>query len=267
MSLRFRVLVADDEPLARGMVAALAREDADVERVVECRDGGTLIDTLGHEPADIVFLDIEMPGLTGLEVAAALGAASGSPPAVVFITAFAQYAAPAFNVDAVDYVLKPFSDERFLEALGRAKRRVRERRLGELAHQMAGVAAELQSGEPREATAGSAHHLQRLSIKQGGRTIVLRAEEIVWIEAQDYCVTVHSTRGSHLVRASLTSLEARLAPGTFVRTHRMAIVNLEHVRETHDRDGLHLVLSEGTHVGVSRSRRSHVESMLAPRLR
>ena len=143
----------------------------------------------------------------------------------MFITAFSQYAVEAFELAATDYVLKPFSDERFLEALGRAKRRVRERRLGELAHQMAGVAAELQQSEP--AIVGSpARHLQRLSIKQGDRTVVLRTEEIVWIEAQDYCVTVHSTRGNHLVRASLTSLEGRLAPETFVRTHRMAIVNL-----------------------------------------
>src|SRR5262249_41188581 len=152
----------------------------------------------------------------------------------------------------------------FLEALGRAKRRVRERRLGELAHQMAGVAAELQHAEPGSSSPAESSHLQRLSIKQGDRTIVLRTEEIVWIEAQDYCVTVHSTRGNHLVRASLTSLEGRLAPDTFVRTHRMAIVNLTHVRETEERDGLRLVLSEGTQVGVSRSRRSHVESLLAP---
>ena len=169
---------------------------------------------------------------------------------------------------ATDYVLKPFSDERFLEALGRAKRRVRERRLGELAHQMAGVAAELQQSEAGESTAsGSPRYLQRLSIKQGDRTVVLRAEEVVWIEAQDYCVTVHSTRGHHLVRASLASLEERLSPEIFVRAHRMAIVNLTHVRETHDRDGLHLVLSDGTRVGVSRSRRSQVESLLSPRLR
>ena len=155
-----------------------------------------------------------------------------------------------------------------IEALGRAKRRVRERRLGELAHQMAGVAAELQHAEPGESpVAGSSQYLQRLSIKQGDRTLVLRTEEIVWIEAQDYCVTVHSTRGNHLVRASLASLEGRLAPETFVRTHRMAIVNVMHVREALDRDGLRLVLSEGTQVGVSRSRRSHVESLLSPRLR
>jgi two-component system LytT family response regulator len=260
---KFHVLVADDEPLAREVAVSLIRRDSEVATIVEAGDGVRAREVIDATRPDIAFLDIEMPGLGGIELAEHF---QSSGPVVVFITAFSHYAVDAFELAATDYVLKPFSDERFLEALGRAKRRVRERRLGELAHQMAGVAAELQSAEGREAS-GSAHYLQRLSIKQGERTIVLRAEEIVWIEAQDYCVTVHSTRGNHLVRASLASLEARLAPDNFVRTHRMAIVNLKHVRETHDRDGLRLVLSEGTQVGVSRSRRSQVESLLSPRLR
>lgn len=96
---------------------------------------------------------------------------------------------------------------------------------------------------------------------------MLRMEEIVWIEAQDYCVMIHSMRGRHLVRGSLTALEGQLDPNMFVRTHRMAIVNLHHVRETHDRDGLHLVLSDGSEVGVSRSRKAHVDALLSPRLR
>jgi two-component system, LytTR family, response regulator len=258
------VLVVDDEPLAREVAASLLRRDPEVASVVECGDGLRARQMIEDGRPDIVFLDVEMPGLGGVELAEHL---QSSGPVVVFITAFSRYAVDAFDLAATDYVLKPYSDERFLEALGRAKRRVRERRLGELAHQMAGVAAELQHGEPGGSSGGDSTHLQRLSIKQGDRTIVLRLEEIVWIEAQDYCVTIHSTRGNHLVRASLTSLEGRLAPDTFVRTHRMAIVNLTHVRETLDRDGLRLVLSEGTQVGVSRSRRSHVESLLAPRLK
>ncbi len=259
---RFQVLVVDDEPLAREAVASLVRCDSEVATVVECEDGLRARQMIDETKPDIVFLDMEMPGLNGVQLAEHL---QDGGPVVVFITAFSQYAVEAFELAATDYVLKPFSDERFLEALGRAKRRVRERRLGELAHQMAGVAAELQQSEP--ASSGPARHLQRLSIRQGDRTVVLRTEEIVWIEAQDYCITVHSTRGNHLVRASLTSLEGQLAPDTFVRTHRMAIVNLQHVRETQDRDGLRLVLSEGSQVGVSRSRRAHIESLLSPRLR
>lgn len=262
---RFQVIVVDDEPLAREVAVSLLRRDPEVASVVECGDGVRARQMIEEGRPDIVFLDVEMPGVGGVELAEQF---QGGGPVVVFVTAFSRYAVEAFDLAATDYVLKPYSDERFLEALGRAKRRVRERRLGELAHQMAGVAAELQQVEPNTPTAAdSTKYLHRLSIKQGDRTIVLRAEEIVWIEAQDYCVTVHSTRGHHLVRASLTSLEGRLSPETFVRTHRMAIVNLAHVRETEDRDGLRLVLSEGTQVGVSRSRRSHVESVLAPRFR
>ena len=242
----------------------ILRRDPEVASVVECGDGVRAQQMIEDSRPDIVFLDVEMPGLDGTQLAEHF---QSGGPVVVFITAFSRYAVDAFDLAATDYVLKPYSDERFIEALGRAKRRVRERRLGELAHQMAGVAAELQHAEPSESTAAGSQYFQRLSIKQGDRTIVLRMEEIVWIEAQDYCVTVHSTRGNHLVRASLTSLEGRLAPETFVRTHRMAIVNVMHVREAVDRDGLRLVLSEGTQVGVSRSRRSHVESLLAPRLR
>lgn len=257
----FNVLVVDDEPLAREVAVSLLRRDPEVATTAECGDGLRARQMIDEARPDIVFLDMEMPGLSGLQLAEQL---QKSGPVVVFITAFSQYAVDAFDLAATDYVLKPFSDERFLEALGRAKRRVRERRLGQLASQMAGMAAELQPGTPE---GGAPQYLQRLSIKQGDRAVVLRTEEIVWIEAQDYCVTIHSTRGNHLVRASLTSLEGRLDPEAFVRTHRMAIVNLQHVQETEERDGLRLVLSEGSQVGVSRSRRSQVEALLSPRLR
>ncbi len=259
----FRVLVVDDEPLAREVAVNLLRRDSEVDRVAECADGLRARGVIADTSPDIVFLDIEMPGLSGVQLAEDL---HGGIPVVVFMTAFSQHAVRAFDLAATDYVLKPFSDERFLEALARAKRRVRERRLGELASQMASVAAELQ---PTESAAPSPDgpFLQRLSLKQGDRTLVLRTEEIVWIEAQDYCVMIHSTRGRHLVRGSLTTLEGQLDPNMFVRTHRMAIVNLHHVRETHDRDGLHLVLSDGSEVGVSRSRKPQVDALLSPRLR
>src|SRR4026209_2533425 len=125
---RFRVLVAEDEPLARSMVAGLLTRDGDVEGVVECGDARDARDALARQQIDIAFLDIEMPGATGLELAEGTTAKG---PVIVFVTAFSQYAPSAFDVQAVDYVLKPFSDERFAEALERAKTRVRERRLGE----------------------------------------------------------------------------------------------------------------------------------------
>lgn len=259
----FRVLVVDDEPLAREVAVNLLRGDSEVDGVAECADGLRAREVIGDTRPDIVFLDIEMPGLSGVQLAEDL---HGGTPVVVFMTAFSQHAVRAFDLAATDYVLKPFSDERFLEALARAKRRVRERRLGELAGQVASVAAELQpTGSAR--LSPDVPFLQRLSLKQGDRTLVLRTDEIVWIEAQDYCVMIHSTRGRHLVRGSLTTLEGQLDPDVFARTHRMAIVNLHHVRETHDRDGLHLVLSDGSEVGVSRSRKPQVGALLSPRLR
>lgn len=260
----FRVLVVDDEPLARQAVVSLLRGDQEIEAIEECEDGAVARTAIERARPDIVFLDIEMPGVSGLELA---GGLPGSAPVLIFTTAFSRYAVEAFDVAATDYILKPFSDERFVEALTRAKRRVRERRLGALAHQMASVAAELQPEDVPPGQAVASPYLQRLSLRHAGGSIVLRTEEIVWIEAEDYCVRVHSTRGSHLIRASLASLETQLDPKVFARTHRTAIVNLLHVRETDERDGLRLILSDGSQVAVSRSRKTQIESLLSPRLR
>jgi two-component system, LytTR family, response regulator len=260
---RFRVLVADDEPLARGIVANLLKGDAEIELVLECSDAVSAREGLARLHPDIAFLDIEMPGATGLQLADDL---PDQGPILVFITAFSNYAPQAFDVSATDYVLKPFSDERFKEALDRAKRRVRERRLGELATQVATLSAELHHEEPAR-PAEDQSYLQRFALKDGDRSVVLKAAEIVWIEAEDYYVLVHSKQGRHLVRASLASLERRLDPGRFLRVHRTAIVNVEEVRSFHDAGQLVLTLSTGATVVVSRSRRAHVESVLRPRLR
>jgi two-component system LytT family response regulator len=163
---RFRVLVADDEPLALGMVATLLRDDEEVDDVLECgyaKAARAL--SAAHHP-DIVFLDIEMPEVTGLDLAEDL---SDGGPIVVFVTAFSRYATDAFEVDASDYVLKPFTDERFAEALQRAKRRVRERRSGELANQLASLSSELRLAEgelSKSAESGDGGYLKRLAFAQ-----------------------------------------------------------------------------------------------------
>ena len=205
-----------------------------------------------------------MPGHNGLEVAA--GSRDTVAPVVVFTTAFDHYALDAFDVAATDYVLKPYSDERFREALARAKRRVRERRLGDLARELV-ADDDRRADKAAAATPDTPDYLRRLSLRDRERTVVLKIEDIIWFEAEDYYVRIHSARGRHLIRASLTSLEARLDPRVFVRAHRTAIVNVEHVRESHDRDGLCLVLSDGSDVGVSRGRKMQVEALLSPRLR
>ena len=260
----FRALVADDEQLAREMVAALLRADPDIESVIECRDAASARDSIARLQPDIAFLDIEMPGSNGLEVADSLGVRG---PVVVFITAYSSYATQAFDVSAVDYVLKPFSDRRFTEAAERAKRRVRERRLGELATQVAQVSAELRHEEGSATTPGPPGYLQRLAFREGDRSIVVKTADVLWIEAEDYYVLIHSKQGRHMVRASMASLEQRLDPHRFRRVHRTAIVNLDEVRTMQDTGGLQLTLSDGSEVAVSRSRRTQIEHLLRPRLR
>jgi len=261
---RFKVVVADDEQLARRMVASLLQNDAEIESVIECADARSVREAIARQHPDILFLDIEMPEETGLDIASDL---AEDGPVVVFITAFSQHATTAFDVNASDYVLKPFSDQRFAQALQRAKQRVRQRRIGELAGQLATLSSELRV--PGEAAPKCADdvYLKRLAFKHDNRTIVLKMAEIVWIEAEDYYVKVHSRLGRHLVRASLASLESRLDPQAFLRVHRAAIINIDEVRETRDCGALSLVLSDGTEVPVSRSRKSAVEAALVPRLR
>lgn len=258
---RFQLLVAEDEPLARAMVATLLRRDAEVDSVVECADAQSAEQALARRRVDIAFLDIEMPGASGMELAARTG---GDGPVVVFVTAFNRYATAAFEVDAVDYVLKPFTDERFFAALERAKRRVRERRLGELATQVASVAAELNHAG---ATAADGARLNRIAFKEGDRSTILDVAEIVWIEAEDYYVLIHSRRGRHMLRATLASLEERLDPQMFLRIHRAAIVNVNEIREIRDAGRLVVLLSTGAQAIVSRSRRRQVEAALLPRFR
>ena len=257
---RFCALVAEDEPLARAMVVSLLKRDGQIETVVECADAQGVREALARQRVDIAFLDIEMPGASGLEIA---GTAAPGGPVIVFVTAFSRYAPDAFDVNAVDYVLKPFSDDRFFSALERAKRRVRERRLGDLAGQLATVSAEIR----REDAAPGKVYLTRLPCRQGERSILLNTSDIVWIEAEDYYVLVHSRKGRHMIRATLASLEERLDPRVFLRVHRTAIVNVMEVSEVRDEDRLVLVLSNGSRVPVSRSRRRDVEPILLPRLR
>jgi two-component system LytT family response regulator len=254
----FRALVAEDEPLARRMVADLLKRDREVSEVVECGNATEVEAAIARCQVDIAFLDVEMPEASGLEVAQRL---LPSGPVVVFVTAFSRYAADAFDVLAIDYVLKPFSDDRFFSALERAKTRVRERRLAELAGQLATMAGEL-----RPATSERHAYLTRLSFKTGERSVVVSLPDIVWIEAEDYYVLVHTARGRHMVRATLSSIEERLDPQQFLRVHRAALVNVNAVREVHDAGGLMLLLSDGSRVPVSRARRRHVEPLLLPRL-
>jgi two-component system LytT family response regulator len=249
---RLRILIVDDERLARRRLRALLEARDDVEVVGESADGaGAVRDLLGLLP-DLVFLDVRMPDMDGFEVLAALG---GTPrPAVVFVTAYGDHALRAFEVHAVDYLLKPFEDERVGEAVERTLTRLHPRESTEMEGRLRALLAER----------GGALDADRLVVRSGARTTFLSPFEIDWIEADGSYVRLHVGPRAWLLRESLTRLEQRLAASGFQRIHRSTLVNLERVRETRHgtRGSLELVLEQGAVLVVSRRFRERVRNEL-----
>jgi two-component system LytT family response regulator len=258
-----RVVVVDDEPLARQGMSSLLARDPDVAVVAECADGREAVDAIGALHPDLVLLDVQMPEMDGFEVLRALD--PERMPAVVFVTAFDRFALRAFDVAAVDYLLKPFDDDRFARAMERAKTAVRGAEAGELGRRM------MRLLESAPAAAGPAPRASgwatRLLVKATGRTVFVRTEEVDWIEADDYYAKLHVAGKSHLMRETMASLEARLDPQRFFRVHRSAIVNLDRVREVQFLfRGEHVViLHDGTKLKLTRGRLEKLEAMLAGR--
>lgn len=198
-----RVLVVDDEPLARTNLTVLLKQDPNIEAVEECGSGNEAINQIQSRRPHLVFLDVQMPECDGFDVLEMLGA--DLPPAIVFVTAYDQYALRAFEAGALDYLLKPFDNARFELALNRAKTKL-------------------------AATLELTRKTDRLAVKNAGEVLFLRFAEIDWIEAADYYACVHVAGKSHLLRRSLADLDAELDPTIFCRIHRSAIVNLDRVR-------------------------------------
>jgi two-component system, LytTR family, response regulator len=245
-----RIVIADDEPLARKTIRLLARRDPDVEIVAECRNGEEAVDAVREHKPDLLFLDIQMPRLDGFDVLEILG---DEAPAIVFVTAYDQYAIRAFEVHAIDYLLKPFTDERFEKALARAKDLV--------------LRNDAEREKQTRLTASHRAFTQRFMVRSAGRIVFLKAGEIDWIEAADYYARLHAGASAYLLRESMNDLEARLDPNAFVRIHRSAIVNLDRVREMRPlfRGELTVVLHDGTQLRMSRGRREDLESRFKQR--
>jgi len=260
MKPRLRVVVVDDEPLARTGVAELARRDPELEVVGECGDGASAVEALRALRPDLVLLDVQMPELDGFEVLQALE--PDALPAVIFITAFDQFAVGAFEVHALDYLVKPFDDARFAEAIARAKVAIRSARAGEMSDRLAGLLEQLTGAAPAEGWLG------RIVVKTGGRAVLVRVEDIDWIEAADYCVKLHVQGRVHVLRESLQALEVRLDPSRFFRIHRSSIVNLDRVTELQPFfQGEHIVLlRDGSKLKLSRGRRKELEARLGQAL-
>jgi two-component system, LytTR family, response regulator len=260
-----RTLIVDDEPLARdGLRVRLSREP-DIEIVGDAIDGVAAIDAILALTPDLVFLDVQMPGLGGFDVLERVS--ESHLPIVIFVTAYDRYALKAFDVHALDYLLKPFSDARFAEALSRARRawaseadRDADQRIASLLATRSGIAAAAPAGAVTSAATSAKAYLTRLTVKDRDRYLLLRIEDITWIEAAQNYVQIHSRRGTFLVRGTMTDLEAQLDPARFARIHRSTLVNLDRIREI--RPGWHgdfdVVLDDETLLKLSRHYRDRV---------
>jgi two-component system, LytTR family, response regulator len=215
-----KILIVDDEPLAREDLALLLRGDPDVDAVAEARNGREAVAAIRDQRPDLVLLDVQMPRMDGFAVVDSVGAAF--MPAVIFVTAHDQYAIRAFEISAVDYLLKPVAAERFRVAFERAKTRVGLGTRDEFARQMLSVL---------ESIANPQRRLSRLAVRSGERTLFLSIDEVDWIEASQNYIRLHAGPAAHLVHVPMNTIEASLDPAAFVRIHRSLIVNVKRIKQ------------------------------------
>jgi two-component system LytT family response regulator len=253
-----RVLVADDELPARQRLIDLLQRDQQIASVAEAADGETAVQMIQDQHPDVLFLDVQMPELDGLGVIDAVGAAQ--MPLTVFVTAYDQHAIRAFEANALDYLLKPFSDERFEATMVRVKSRLDERNLKEFGQRVMKMVS--------SAPAAPERRLDRLVVKSGGTTRFVRVIDIDWIEAAGVYVTLHVGGKELLYRAALNDLAEKLDPRRFVRVHRSALINIESVvqLEPISHGEFEAVLRDGSRTRVSRTYRGQLEKRLGQTL-
>ena len=237
-----RALIIDDEPIACDLLDWMLKQDPEVSILGTCRNGKAALTAIREKHPDLIFLDIQMPDLDGFALLQNLRVEER--PYLIFVTAFDSYAVRAFDVHAIDYLLKPFNQRRFQKALNRAKEHIfGKKQLTLLQNDLSKVAGQNQT-------------IQRLEIKVSGRILFIPVSEICWIEAADQYADVHWEANSYLVRVSMSWLEKNLNPSDFVRIHRSVIVNVNYVREAilnkdHSR---YLILKDGKKLRISRRR-------------
>jgi len=257
--LEIRALVVDDEPPARHGLTRMLGAYRDVTVVGESRNGSEAVRAIRAARPDLVFLDVEMPGLDGFGVLRAL---APPLPLIVFVTAFDDYAVRAFEVHAIDYLIKPFSDRRFADTLARARQQLQHAAATDAARRLSALLSGPLDDNPIEPRVEP--RADTLLATTGRRSVVIAIAEIDWVEAQDYCVLVHLAKKSYLLRDSIRRLEPRLAAHGFVRVHRSAMVNLARVRELRrppHREWF-VVLDGGAELPVSRRLRPELQRQL-----
>jgi len=243
---QIRTLIVDDEPLARDRVKRFLRDEDDVTIVGECKNGVEAIESITDKKPDLVFLDIQMPEKNGFDVIKSLGAKK--LPTIIFVTAYDQYALQAFDVHALDYLLKPFNRERIKRALGRAREQIEHKRIGNLDERLNSLISDIR---------GEKKYLDRLVVKAVGRVFFLKTDEIDWIEAAGNYVKLHIGRESHMIRETMNGVEAKLDPAKFLRIHRSTVVNIDRIKELHPMfsGDCAVILRNGTELALSRNYR------------
>lgn len=251
--MKTRVLIVDDEPLARERLHQLLRGEPTVEVIGECADGREAVAAIQQHSPGLVFLDVQMPELDGFGVLEAIQ--GEGMPAVIFVTAHDKFALRAFEVHAVDYLLKPFDQERFRTALRRALDQIQRRQSGELTAQLTALLKEVKP---------EARYLERLAVKSSGRVIFLRTEDIDWIEAADNYVSLHVGTETHLHRETMSALVAQLPPNQFLRISRSTIVNVERIKELQPlfHGEYVVILRNGTKLTLSRNYREALRQLI-----
>lgn len=251
--MKIRVLIAEDEPLARERIRSLLETESDVQIVAECADGRSAVESIRGIDPDLVFLDVSMPELNGFDVIREVGA--DNMPPVIFVTAFDQFAVQAFDAHALDYVLKPFDEERFRTAVERAREQLVRKAPGTLDRRLNDLLQEL---------AARPHYLERLAVKSGGKIIFLKTDEVTWIGAEGNYARLHAGKRSYLMRETMSNLESRLDPARFIRIHRSTIVSADAIAELEPlfQGDYVVVLRDGTRLTSSRGYRGNLQAFM-----
>ena len=250
---KIRALIVDDEPLARRRIKSLLAHDQSVEVIGECSDGYKAVTSISELNPDLVFLDVQMPAMDGFEVIKTISAEQ--MPTVIFVTAYDQYALKAFEVNALDYLLKPFDRRRFQKTLERAKAMIRGLKDGNFNNQLLSLLDDLRREQ---------NIPDRFIIKSGGRVVFLRVEEIDWMSTVGNYVRLQVGRDSHLMRETMTGMESKLDPVSFMRIHRSTIVNLDRVKEVQPwaKGEYVVIMRDGTRLIMSRRYRERLNERL-----
>jgi two-component system LytT family response regulator len=259
-----RVLIADDEPLARQRLEDLLRDERNVEIVGMVDSGPAAVEAIRKLSPDLVFLDIQMPGKTGLEVVREVGV--DAMPATIFVTAYDKFAIQAFEMAALDYLVKPFDDDRFAQALERVRRLVELKQMGALREQLLAVlGASQQPSTPAPPPPTSAtQYLERFAVETRGKVRIVPVSDVDYLVASGPSAALHTADRQHLIRESMQALEERLDPAKFMRVHRSIIVNTERVREVQPwfKGDYVLIMQDGTKLRSGRTYRQSVQSLI-----